>query len=183
MATEAALRSSTGLASGLDTAGIIDAMTSTLAEPRKELSPHAPQIESISIPQDKIGELIGPGGKNIRRITELSGAQLDIEEDGTVNIFAINGEAMAIAKREVEMITAEVEEGKIYDGKVSGVKEFGAFVEVLPGKDGLVHISELSNERVNKVEDIVKEGQEVVVKVIEVQDSGKIGLRLIKVNK
>ncbi len=155
---------------------IIDAMTSTLAEPRKELSPHAPQIESIVIPQDKIGELIGPGGKNIRRITELSGAQLDIEEDGTVNIFAVNGEAMAIAKREVGMITAEVEEGKIYDGKVSGVKEFGAFVEVLPGKDGLVHISELSDERVNKVEDICNVGDQMWVKCIGIDDRGRVRL-------
>ncbi len=155
---------------------IIDTITSTLAEPRKELSPHAPQIESLVIPQDKIGELIGPGGKNIRRITELSGAQIDIEEDGTINIFAINGEAMSIAKREVEMITAEVEEGQIYDGKVSGVKEFGAFVEVLPGKDGLVHISELSNERVNKVEDICNVGDQMWVKCIGIDDRGRVRL-------
>lgn len=155
---------------------IIDVITSTLAEPRKELSPHAPQIESMAIPQDKIGELIGPGGKNIRRITELSGAQIDIEEDGTINIFAINGEAMAIAKREVEMITAEVEEGKIYDGTVSGVKEFGAFVEVLPGKDGLVHISELADERINKVEDVCKVGDQMWVKCIGIDDRGRVRL-------
>jgi polyribonucleotide nucleotidyltransferase len=155
---------------------IIDTITSTLAEPRKELSPHAPQIESMVIPQDKIGELIGPGGKNIRRITELSGAQIDIEEDGTINIFAVNGESMAIAKREVDMITAEVEEGKIYDGTVSGVKEFGAFVEVLPGKDGLVHISELADERINKVEDVCKVGDQMWVKCIGIDDRGRVRL-------
>ncbi len=155
---------------------IIDLITSTIAEPRKELSPHAPQIQSITIPQDKIGELIGPGGKNIRRITELSGAQIDIEEDGTINIFAVNSESMNIAKREVEMITAEIEEGKIYDGTVTGVKEFGAFVEVLPGKDGLVHISELADERIGKVEDVCKVGDQMWVKCIGIDDRGRVRL-------
>jgi polyribonucleotide nucleotidyltransferase len=128
------------------------------------------------IPVDKIGELIGPGGKNIRRITELTGAQIDIEEDGTVSIFATNAEAMEQAVREVEMVTAEAEVGRIYDGRVTGVKEFGAFVEIFPGTDGLVHISELADFRVGSVEDICKVGDQMWVKCIGVDDRGRIKL-------
>jgi polyribonucleotide nucleotidyltransferase len=106
----------------------------------------------------------------------MSGAQIDIEDDGTVNIFAVNGEAMAIALAEVEAISAEVEEGKIYNGVVTGTKEFGAFVEVLPGKDGLVHISELADFRVKSVEDVCKVGDQMWVKCIGIDDRGRVKL-------
>ncbi len=155
---------------------LIDFMESVIPAPRDEMSEHAPRITQVSIPVDKIGELIGPGGKNIRRITELTGAQIDIEEDGTVSIFATNAEAMEQAVREVEMVTAEAEVGRIYDGRVSGVKEFGAFVEIFPGTDGLVHISELADFRVGSVDDICKVGDQMWVKCIGVDDRGRIKL-------
>jgi polyribonucleotide nucleotidyltransferase len=109
-------------------------------EPRAELSPYAPRITVVQINPEKIGALIGPGGKNIRRITDTTGAKIDINDDGTVVIFAVDKEAMDAAVREVNLIAAEAEVGKLYQGTVSGIKEFGAFVEILPGKDGLVHI-------------------------------------------
>ncbi len=155
---------------------ILDFMEGVLAAPREDLSPYAPRIEQIRIAPDKIGALIGPGGKNIRRITETSGAQIDIEDDGTVSIFATNGEAMKIAVQEVGLISAEAEEGVIYDGRVTGIKEFGAFVEILPGKDGLVHISELADFRVGAVEDVCKMGDQMWVKCIAVDDRGRIKL-------
>ena len=155
---------------------ILDFMEGIIAEPRSELSPHAPRITTLVIPVDKIGGLIGPGGKNIRRITELSGAQIDIEEDGTVSIFASNGEAMALAVREVEAISMEPEEGRIYEGTVTGIKEFGAFVEILPGQDGLCHISELADTRIRAVEDVCKVGDKMWVKVIAVDDRGRVKL-------
>jgi polyribonucleotide nucleotidyltransferase len=155
---------------------LIDFIETVISGPREEMSPFAPRIEQISIPIDKIGELIGPGGKNIRRITEISGAQIDIEEDGTVSVFATNAESMELASNEVKMITAEVEEGKVYDGIVTGIKEFGAFVQVLPGKDGLVHISELADQRVENVEDICKMGDQMWVKCIGIDDRGRVRL-------
>ena len=155
---------------------IIDFMESVIPGPREEMSEFAPRIEQLSIDPEKIGELIGPGGKNIRRITELSGAQIDIEEDGTVNVFAVDKEAMDIAVREVKMISEDPEEGKIYDGTVTGVKDFGAFVQILPGKDGLVHISEMANQRINSVEDICKVGDQMWVKCIGIDDRGRIKL-------
>ncbi len=155
---------------------ILDFMATVLPEPRGELSAHAPRIEQVHIDPEKIGELIGPGGKNIRRITEVSGAQIDIEEDGTVSIFATNGEAMEIAKREVLMVSAEAEVGTIYEGRVTGIKEFGAFVEILPGKDGLCHISELADFRINRVEDVCKVGDTMWVKCIGVDDRGRVKL-------
>jgi polyribonucleotide nucleotidyltransferase len=155
---------------------LLDFMESVIAQPRAELAPHAPRIHQVMIPVDKIGELIGPGGKNIRRITDLSGAQIDIEDDGSVNIFAVNDEALQVALREVEAIAAEAEEGKIYEGTVTGVKEFGAFVEILPGRDGLVHISELADFRVKSVEDICKIGDHMTVMCIGIDDRGRIKL-------
>jgi len=155
---------------------LLDFIASILPAPRSELSPFAPRIQQIKIDPEKIGGLIGPGGKNIRRITEMSGAQIDIEEDGTVSIFATSKEAMDMAVREVGLITAEAEEGKIYDGVVTGIKEFGAFVEILPGKDGLVHISELADFRVKSVEDICKIGDRMWVKCIGVDDRGRVKL-------
>ncbi|MDD4872147.1 MAG: polyribonucleotide nucleotidyltransferase [Kiritimatiellae bacterium] len=155
---------------------ILDFMGSVIKEPRSELSQYAPRIHVLKIDPEKIGELIGPGGKNIRRITELSGAQIDIEDDGTVSIFTANQESLDVAMREVNMIAAEPEEGMIYDGTVTGIKEFGAFVEILPGRDGLVHISELADFRVKRVEDICKIGDQMWVKCIGVDDRGRIKL-------
>ena len=155
---------------------LLDFMHGVIAAPRAELSQHAPRIHQIKIDPENIGGLIGPGGKNIRRITELSGAQIDIEEDGTVSIFATNNESLQLAIREVEMIGAEAEEGQMYEGKVTGIKEFGAFVEIMPGKDGLVHISELADFRVQKVEDICKIGDKMWVKCSGVDDRGRVKL-------
>jgi polyribonucleotide nucleotidyltransferase len=155
---------------------ILDYMQSVIDTPRTEMSPHAPRIHIIKIDPENIGQLIGPGGKTIRRITELTGAQIDIEEDGSVSIFATDAESMSLAIREVELVTAEAREGEIYNGIVTGVKEFGAFVEILPGKDGLVHISELADFRVNRVEDVCKVGDAMWVKCIGVDDRGRVKL-------
>jgi polyribonucleotide nucleotidyltransferase len=155
---------------------ILDFMQSVLAAPRPDLKPHAPRIQVIKINPEKIGELIGPGGKNIRRITDISGTQIDIEDDGTVNIFATDNESMEIALQEIGRVTAEPEEGKIYHGTVTGIKDFGCFVEILPGRDGLVHISELADFRVKRVEDVCKLGDMMWVKCIGVDDRGKVRL-------
>ena len=155
---------------------ILDVMESILPASRSEMSPYAPRIQTIQIDPEKIGALIGPGGSVIRRITDLSGAQIDIEEDGTVSIFATSKESMDIAVNEVSMVTAEAEEGRIYDGRVTGIKEFGAFVEILPGKDGLVHISELADCRVNRVEDVCQIGDQMWVKCIGIDDRGRVKL-------
>jgi len=151
-------------------------MEQILAAPRPEMSRHAPKIHSVKINPEKIGALIGPGGKNIKGITERTGAQIDIHDDGTVNIFAINAEIMEMAVREVEAITAEAEIGKIYRGIVKSIKEFGAFVEIIPGMDGLLHISEMADYRVQKVEDICKLGDYVTVKVIDIDERGRVRL-------
>jgi polyribonucleotide nucleotidyltransferase len=155
---------------------ILDFMESVIPASRSEMSKHAPRIHMLKIDPEKIGELIGPGGKNIRRITELSGAQIDIEDDGSVSIFTVNQESLDVALREVNLIAADPEEGVIYNGTVTGIKEFGAFVEILPGRDGLVHISELADFRVNRVEDICKIGDQMWVKCIGVDDRGRIKL-------
>ena len=155
---------------------ILGEMAKTLAEPRKELSKYAPRIEVVKINPEKIGALIGPGGKNIKRLVEESGCEINIEDDGTVNIFSVSAEGMKIARDAIVGMTAEAEVGKIYRGKVVTVKEFGAFVEFLPGKDGLVHISELANFRVKKTEDIVKVGDEITVKCLGVDEKGRVRL-------
>lgn len=155
---------------------ILDYMASVLPETRADLSEHAPRITQLKIPVDKIGALIGPGGKNIRRITDTYKVQIDIEEDGSVQIFSNDKDAMDAAVNEVEGLTAEAEEGKIYRGTVTGVKEFGAFVEILPGLEGLVHISELADFRVKQTEDICKPGDEMWVKCLSVEENGRIRL-------
>ena len=151
-------------------------MNDCLSKEREEMSPHAPRIVTIPIDPSKIGELIGPGGKNIKRIVEESGCEINIEDDGRVLIYSMSAEGLHVATDAIEGITAEVEVGKLYRGKVVSIKEFGCFVEVLPGKDGLVHISELANFRVKKTEDIVKEGDEIWVKCIGVDDKGRVKL-------
>jgi polyribonucleotide nucleotidyltransferase len=147
-----------------------------IATPRSDISKYAPRIETIKINPEKIGALIGPGGKNIKRLVEESGCEINIEDDGTVNIFSVSPEGMKIAKEAISGMTAEAEIGKIYRGKVVTIKDFGAFVEFLPGKDGLVHISELANFRVKQTEDIVKMGDEIWVKCLGVDEKGRVKL-------
>jgi len=155
---------------------ILKKMTDTLPAPRTELSKYAPRIITLKINPERIGELIGPGGKNIKRIVDESGCEINIEDDGSVKIYSVSAEGMKIAREAVESMMAEIEVGKIYRGKVVTIKEFGCFVEVFPGKDGLVHISELANFRVKQTEDIVKIGDEIWVKCIGIDDKGRVKL-------
>ncbi len=155
---------------------ILAEMAKTLGTSRKELSKYAPRIETIKINPEKIGALIGPGGKNIKKLVEESGCEINIEDDGTVNIYSVSEEGMKIARDAITGMTAEAEIGKIYRGKVVTIKDFGAFVEFLPGKDGLVHISELANFRVKQTEDIVKLGDEIWVKCLGVDEKGRVRL-------
>ena len=155
---------------------ILKKMAETLPAPRPELSKYAPRIIALKINPEKIGALIGPGGKNIKRIVDESGCEINIEDDGTVKIYSVSAEGMEIARQAIEGITGDIEVGKIYRGKVVTIKEFGCFVEVFPGKDGLVHISELANFRVKQTEDIVKLGDEIWVKCIGVDDKGRVKL-------
>jgi polyribonucleotide nucleotidyltransferase len=155
---------------------ILAEMAKTLGASRKELSKYAPRIETVKINPEKIGALIGPGGKNIKKLVEESGCEINIEDDGTVNIFSVSEEGMKIARDAIVGMTAEAEVGKIYRGKVVTIKDFGAFVEFLPGKDGLVHISELANFRVKQTEDIVKLGDEIWVKCLGVDEKGRVKL-------
>jgi len=155
---------------------ILKIMALTLAAPRPELSKYAPRIVQVKINPEKIGALIGPGGKNIKRLVEESGCEINIDDDGTVNIYSVSAEGMKIARDAIEGMTAEAEIGKIYRGKVVTIKEFGAFVEFLPGRDGLVHISELANFRVKQTEDIVKMGDEIWVKCLGVDEKGRVRL-------
>jgi polyribonucleotide nucleotidyltransferase len=155
---------------------ILGEMAKTIAAPRTEISKYAPRIETVKINPEKIGLLIGPGGKNIKKLVEESGCEINIEDDGTVNIFSVSPEGMKIAKDAITGMTAEAEINKIYRGKVVTIKEFGAFVEFLPGKDGLVHISELANFRVKQTEDIVKIGDEIWVKCLGVDEKGRVRL-------
>lgn len=155
---------------------IMGIMLDCIAEPRKELSKYAPKITTIHVDPEKISKIIGPGGKTIKKIVEETGAKIDIEEDGRVYIAAVNSEEAAKAIDMINGITAEAEVGKVYTGKVTRLMAFGAFVEILPGKEGLVHISQLSTEHVNKVEDVVSVGDEIVVKVTEIDQKGRINL-------
>src|SRR5437773_1794048 len=155
---------------------ILGIMNQTLARPRSELSMHAPRIVTIHIKPDRIRDLIGPGGKVIRGITEETGVKIDVEDDGTVLVASSDGEALQKALDKIRGVTAEAEVGKIYRGTVRKIVDFGAFVEIFPGTDGLVHISQLADERVRKVSDVLKEGDVISVKVLEVDKSGKIRL-------
>ena len=156
--------------------GILDVMDATIPEPRREISGHAPRIITLKVRQEKIREIIGPGGKVIRGIVEETGVKMDVEDDGTVTIASSDEAATRRAVEMVQRITAEAEIGKIYKGTVRKIVDFGAFVEILPGTDGLVHISQLAPERVRRVSDVLKEGDEVMVKVLEIDKQGKIRL-------
>ncbi|MGD6854572.1 polyribonucleotide nucleotidyltransferase [Bacillus infantis] len=155
---------------------ILDSMLATIAEPKKELSKYAPKILTMSINPDKIRDVIGPSGKQINKIIEETGVKIDIEQDGTVFISSIDQEMNDKAKKIIEDIVREVEVGQMYLGKVKRIEKFGAFVEIFNGKDGLVHISELAEERVGKVEDVLSLGDELLVKVTEIDRQGRVNL-------
>jgi polyribonucleotide nucleotidyltransferase len=155
---------------------ILGEMGKSLSAPRTNVSGHAPRIITIRVKPEKIREIIGPGGKVIRGIIEATGVKMDVEDDGTVTIASSDEAAAQKAIQMVQRIAAEAEVGKIYKGTVRKIVDFGAFVEIFPGTDGLVHISQLAPERVRRVADVLKEGDEVMVKVLEVDRQGKIRL-------
>ncbi len=155
---------------------ILGEMQKTLDTPRESISKYAPHLYSMSIPKEMIGAVIGPGGKTIRHIIAESGAEINIDDEGVVTIAAVDKEQAAIARKMIEGLTEVPEIGKIYEGKIKGIKDFGAFVEIIPGKEGLLHISEIDNKRVMKVEDVLKVGQMVQVKLMGIDDSGKLKL-------
>jgi len=157
---------------------IIDKMEAVMPQPRAELSQWAPRILTVTIPQEDIGTVIGPGGKMIRRIIEETGATIDIEDDGTVLIGSVDRDGGEAARDWIIRLVKRVEVGGVYLGKVTRIIPAGAFVEVLPGKEGLVHISQLENRRVEKVEDVVKVGQTVVVKCKEIDDRNRVNLTM-----
>ena len=161
---------------------ILDKMNSTIEQPRTEMSEFAPRIISLRIDPDKIRDVIGKGGVTIRAITEETGASIDISDDGIVKIASVDKAAGEEARRRIEEITAEIEVGQIYTGRVSKLMDFGAFVTILPGKDGLVHISQISDERVERVSDKLSEGESVKVKVLEIDRQGRIRLSMKAVN-
>jgi polyribonucleotide nucleotidyltransferase len=155
---------------------IMEKMLDSIDAPREELSDYAPRIQTIKINPDKIGAVIGPGGKMIRKIQDESGAKLDIEDDGSVNISATSGESMQTAIDAVRALTEEVEVGRIYTGTVRRLVDFGVFVEILPGKEGLVRTSQLADYQVMRPEDVVSVGDEITVMVIEVDPQGRVNL-------
>jgi polyribonucleotide nucleotidyltransferase len=170
---EALIKGKTGRAQ------ILEHMTSVIAEPRKEMSPYAPRVESIKINPDKIREIIGKGGETIQKITGETGTEIDIKDDGTVMIASPDGASINAAKQWIQSIVEEPEVGRIYENvPVVNVMDFGAFVQILPGKDGLVHVSEMSEERVNHPSDVVKEGDKVTVKLVAVDDRGRLQLSM-----
>jgi len=155
---------------------ILEEMQKTINKTKDDLSVHAPRIELINIPPEKIRDVIGSGGKTINSITEQTGVKIDIKDDGTLFISSQNLEGLKAAKKTIEGICEDVEVGKIYEGLITGIKEFGAFVEVLPKTSGLLHISEIANKRIDKVTDVLKEGEKVKVKVLSIENNGKIRL-------
>lgn len=160
-------------------AHILEHMMTVIAEPKAELSPYAPRVESIMINPDKIREVIGKGGETIQRIVAETGAQIDIKDDGTVMIASPDGDSIKAARDWINIIVAEPEVGKIYENvPVVSVMDFGAFVQVMPGKDGLVHVSEISEERIAKVSDVLKEGDKVTVKLVAIDDRGRLQLSM-----
>jgi len=157
---------------------ILSVMDEAINGAREEISQFAPRIHKLKINTDKIRDVIGKGGATIRQLTEETGTTIEIEDDGTVKIAATSGEQAEDAINRIKALTAEIEVGTIYQGKVVRIVDFGAFVNVLPGKDGLVHISQISEERVNAVSDVLTEGQEVTVKVLEVDRQGRVRLSM-----
>jgi polyribonucleotide nucleotidyltransferase len=155
---------------------ILNEMAKTLSEPRKAMSAFAPRIITIKIPVDKIRDVIGPGGKMIRSIIERTGVKIDVEDDGRVNVASADGESAQKAIGIIQELTATPELNKTYMGKVQRITDFGAFVEIMPGTDGLLHVSEIANHRVKDVRDELKEGQQILVKVINIDPTGKIRL-------
>jgi polyribonucleotide nucleotidyltransferase len=151
-------------------------MEEAMPTTRPEMSPYAPRIISIHVPVDCIGLIIGPGGKQIREIVEKSGAKIDIMDDGQVNIASVDGESSEKAKKMIEALIEEPEVGKIYTGTVKKITEFGAFLEIIPGKEGLLHISEIERHRINSVTDVLKVGDEVEVKLLSIDARGKMDL-------
>jgi polyribonucleotide nucleotidyltransferase len=157
---------------------ILDKMQAAIAGAREDISVYAPRLYTMKINPEKIRDVIGKGGATIRAITEETGTTIDIGEDGTITIASTDAERAAEARRRIEEITAEVEVGQVYEGPVTKLLDFGALVNILPGKDGLLHISQIANQRVEKVSDFLKEGQIVKVKVIETDDKGRIKLSM-----
>ncbi|MFH1622121.1 MAG: S1 RNA-binding domain-containing protein, partial [Candidatus Omnitrophota bacterium] len=155
---------------------IIEKIVSVISAPREEISTFAPKITSLKIKQEKIGELIGPGGKTIRKIIEMTGATIDIEEDGTVLVASTNAQSSDKAIEIINSIVKEVEVGQILNGKVKRIVNFGAFCEIAPNKDGLVHISEFSDKFLKSLDGVVNIGDEFKVKVIEIDDMGRVNL-------
>jgi polyribonucleotide nucleotidyltransferase len=153
-------------------------MERAMERPREEVSTYAPRIVTMRIRPDKIRDVIGPGGKVIRALVDETGCKIDIQDDGTVVIASADGAAMEKAVAAIQAITAQPEIGRIYRGKVRKIVDFGAFVEILPGTDGLLHISQISKDRVRRVEDELTEGDEVMVKVLDIDRNGKIRLSM-----
>jgi polyribonucleotide nucleotidyltransferase len=155
---------------------ILDSMLETIPTPRPDLKPHAPRITVVHIPVEKIGSVIGPGGKTIRSIQDETGAKIDIGEDGAVFIATADGESSRLAVERIEALTETPVVGRIYTGRVVRTTDFGAFVEIIPGTDGMVHISQLDSQRIERVEDIARVGDEITVMVTNIDDQGKIRL-------
>ena len=157
---------------------ILGLMHDAVPHARTEVSQHAPRMMTFKINPEKIRDVIGKGGSVIRALTEETGTTIDIQDDGSITIASVNAEACNVARRRIEAITAEVEVGKIYEGPVLRLLDFGAIVQLMPGRDGLLHISQISHERVNAVSDHLKEGQIVKVKVLEADDKGRVRLSM-----
>jgi len=157
---------------------ILHLMQEALPHARAEISQHAPRMMTFKINPEKIRDVIGKGGSVIRALTEETGTTIDIKDDGTVTIASVNADACNAARKRIEEITAEVEVGKIYEGQVIRLLDFGAIVQILPGRDGLLHISQIAKERVNQVSDYLKEGQTVRVKVLEADEKGRVRLSM-----
>ena len=157
---------------------ILDKMVNAMGEAKAEVSQFAPRLYTMKINPEKIRDVIGKGGATIRALTEETGTTIDIGEDGTITIASADADKAAYAKKRIEEITAEVEVGKVYEGPITKILEFGALVNLLPGKDGLLHISQIAHQRVEKVTDFLKEGQIVKVKVLETDEKGRVKLSM-----
>jgi polyribonucleotide nucleotidyltransferase len=162
---------------------ILESMLETLPEPRKEISKHAPQVESMMIPEDKIRDVIGKGGEMINKIIDETGAEIDIRDGGHVMVSAPDKKAIDAAMQWIKDLTSDPEVGTVYDGTVVKIMDFGAFVNIMPGRDGMVHVSEMAKERVEHPNDVVKEGDKVKVKLIAIDDRGRLNLSMTKVDE